>query len=123
MNWVPITRKSPRVVGVNPKYASLLDVEIDVSDTPPDEWAQAFIQPSGVPISMSMHPPQLEGSTITLMPPDDQVEAYVAHVDVRIAHANERYERVGLPAREREQAAEVQEQKRLDDARRRAKKL
>ena len=97
MKWVPITRRTPKVVGVNRKYAALLDVEMDLSQSPPDGWAGAFMQPSGIPITMGMHPPRLEGSTIILTPPDDQVEACVAHVDARIAHANERYERFVLP--------------------------
>lgn len=125
--WVPITRSKPDPKGVDPKYSGLLNVEIELSTNPPNEWAQSFLNPVNVPISMSMHPPRLQGSTIIIRPPDNELEAYVRHVDVRIAHANQRYEQEFLPAidaaRERDQRAHDEEERRLAEARKRAENL
>lgn len=124
--WVPITRGKPKVQDIDSKYKGLLDVRIILDRNPPAEWGQSFDYPSDVPFSLSMHPPRREGSTITITPPDNELDAYVKQVDARIAHANERYEQ-RLPeidaARERDQRAHDEEQHRLADARRRAEKL
>jgi hypothetical protein len=39
-----------------------------------------------------MHPPRLSGSTIYIRLPDQEVEAYIEHVDERISAANAAYE-------------------------------
>ena len=125
--WVPITRGKPDPIGVDEKYRGLLDVEIELSATPPPEWAESFLHPVKVPISMSMHPPRLEGSTVIIKSPDNDLAAYVQHVDVRIAHANQGYEHKFLPAidaaRERDQRGHDEEQRRLAAARKRAETL
>lgn len=98
-NWNRIVRSAkPRVRGVDPQYSGLIDADIDLSTTPPAEWAQAFNNPPDVPISMNMHPPELAGSTIRIRYPDGQLAAYVANVDARIEAANLYFEQRVLPA-------------------------
>jgi hypothetical protein len=41
MEWVPITVTGRRVRGRNRQYSGLLDVEIDLSGTPPKPWAES----------------------------------------------------------------------------------
>src|SRR5947209_3279402 len=76
----------------------LVNAEMDLSRTPPPEWAQAFDNPSDVPISMSMHPPERSGATIRIRYPDGQLAAYVANVDARIEAANLYFEQRVLPS-------------------------
>lgn len=66
--------------------------DMALSETPPPEWAQAFAHPSNVPISLSMHPPELSGSTVRIRPPDEEFGPYVDHVEMRIIAANNYYE-------------------------------
>lgn len=106
--WTRIVRSGgPRVRGVNDQYPGLINAEIDLNISPPREWVQAFNNPSDVPISMSMHPPELSGSTIRIRYPDGQLPAYVANVDARCEAANLYFERHILPALN---AAEAQAQ-------------
>jgi len=125
--WVPIKRGKPTPKSINEKYRGLIDVELALDRQPPAEWAQAFLNPVNVPISISMHPPKLVGSTVVIQPPDNELDAYVKHVDVRIDHANQRYEHEFLPeieaARERDQRQHDEDQQRLDDARKRSEEL
>jgi len=127
MAWNRITRGKPRVRGINSRYPGLINVEIDLSATPPSEWAEAFDHPSGVSISMGMHPPERSGSTIRLMCPDSELEAYVANVDARIAAANDSFERQVLPSLEAAEASAQRDraaaQARVADAQRRAENL
>jgi hypothetical protein len=128
MAWTRIVRSGkPRVKGINSQYSGLINVEVDLEPTPPREWADFFSQPLAVPTKASMHPPKLSGSTVMLQPPDNELEAYVANVDARIEAANDFFERQVLPSLE---AAEVQarqrrddDQRRIDDARRKAEDL
>ena len=127
MNWQPIRRTNSEIIGRHSRYMGLLEVEIEISGDPPGEWAQAFQHPEGVGISLSMHPPRLSGAIIYITPPDNEIESYVAHVDDRIRAANATYEKRYLPnildrEEARNQAAE-EERLRLEDARRRLKKL
>lgn len=125
--WVPITRGHPDVKGFNDRYKGLLDVEFVLDRDPPAEWKRAFLNPFNVEISMGYAPPRLEGSTITLRPPQDQFENAVAHIDARIEHANEKYGREFFPAaemaREREQRQHAEDKQRLEAIRKRAEKL
>jgi hypothetical protein len=128
MKWDPISRGKPRVRGVNPQDSGLIDVEIDLSITPPPEWAQAFTNPPDVPISMGMHPPTLSGPRgVELQLPDGELEAYVANIDARIAAANDYFERQVLPslmaAEASAQRDEASAQARVDDVQRRAENL
>ena len=128
MEWTRIVRSGPpRVRGVNSQYPGLLDVEIDLTRTPPPEWTQGFIHPSGVGISLSMHPPEISGSRVQIRPPDGELEKYVAHVDERIEAANTYFEQRVLPALNAAEAQAQQrkatEQSRIADATRQADKL
>jgi hypothetical protein len=128
MAWTRIVRSGkPRVKGINSRYSGLIDVEIDLTPTPPREWAQFFEQPFAVPTSLSMHPPKLSGSTVMLMLPDNELDAYVANVDVRIEAANDYFEAHVLPNLEAAEASAQRDkssaQARVADAQRRAEKL
>ncbi len=127
MDWEPIRRGKPDVRGVNPLYEGLLDVDIPLDRVPPPEWARAFQNPTGVGIPVSMHPPELQGASVHIRPPDDELGKYVAHVDERIGHANESYERDALPqlkaAGQRVIADQEEERRRLEEARRKAEEL
>jgi hypothetical protein len=74
-----------------------------------------------------MHPPRLEGRTVRLTPPDQELEKYVEHVDACIANANEQFERVVLPQlreeAERAQAADTARDQRIREAQARADNL
>ena len=128
MAWTRIVRSGkPRVKGINSQYSGLLDVEVDLKPTPSREWADFFSQPFAVPTKLSMHPPQLSGSTVLLMPPDGELDAYVANVDARIAAANDFFEAQVLPhlqaAEARAQEDKASEQTRVAEARRKAEEL
>jgi len=98
MAWTRIVRSGhPRVKGVNSQYRGLINAEMDLSINPPSEWVPAFNNPPDVPISMSMHPPELTGSTIRIRYPDGQLAAYVTNVDARIEAANLYFEQRILP--------------------------
>ncbi len=125
--WRPVGRGKPEIVGVNRQYPGLLDVRVTLDADPPDEWAAFFERPSGVPISLSMHPPTLTGRLISLRPSDSELESYIEHIDLRIDAANRHYETESLPrirARElREASIQAEERARIEDARRRADSL
>ena len=125
--WRPIARGTPDVRGVHSEHSGLLIVRIDLEPAPDEAWAQFFQSPSGVGISLGMHPPRLMGRSIEITPPDNQIEAYVAHVDERIAAANAFYEREVLPRIAAKKAAADQAEKerasRLESARQRAASL
>ena len=71
-----------------------------------------------------MHPPRLLGSTVRVRPPDDEIEAYVKHVDDLVQSCNENYAKEQLPqieARdEAKQNATQAAEDRLAEAQRRA---
>lgn len=119
-NWQPIARTNIEVQGVNGQYPGLLDVEISLSETPPDEWQHFFNNPVGVSLSLSMRPPQLGYNSIHISPSDGEIEKYVKHVDARIASANKRYETEVIPAlrarEQRQQAEQSDEERRLKAA-------
>jgi len=128
MAWTRIARSgTPRVMGVNSKYSGLIDVEVDLKPTPPREWANFFSQPFAVPTKLSMHPPKLSGSIVMLMPPDNELDAYVANVDARIEAANDYFEAHVLPNLEAAEASAQRDkasaQTRVAEAQRRAEKL
>lgn len=122
MRWEPITITGRRVKGRNAQYEGLLDVDIDLSTTPPTAWAQFFMNPSGIGISISMHPPSLSGSTVHIRPPDDEVERYAKHIEERVAHTDRWFEETALPeisaAEERQRAEKEAEAERLREAQR-----
>jgi hypothetical protein len=126
--WTRIIRSGPpKRLKVDEKYRGLLNVELALNATPPPEWAYAFANPSDVPISLSMHPPELSGSTVRIRPPDEQFGSYVDHVEMRIIAANKWYEEHVLPQRlvgeERQQSDRDEEKERLDRAKREAEDM
>jgi hypothetical protein len=122
MEWEPITITGRKVRGPNSQYAGLLDVDIELSHRPPKVWARFFENPSGIGISLSMHPPTLSGSTVRITPPDDGVEKYAQHIEERLAHTNQWFEETALPqinaAEERQRAEDEAEAERLQEAQR-----
>jgi len=127
MNWTPIARENPEVRGIDPQAPGLLDVTIRLRPTPPREWVELFEHPPGVSISMAMHPPRLSGATVRIRPPDDELEAYLAHVDQRIDAANREFEERFLPQIRARAAREAQnteqERLRIEEAKRKAQDL
>ena len=73
-----------------------------------------------------MHQPMLSGSTVRLMPPDDEFDDYIQHLDARIAATNEWYERNVLPQRlaaeERTKREQEEDTARLAEAKRKAER-
>ena len=120
MNWKPIERGKPVVKGIHQEYKGLLVLRIPLSEIPPPAWALFFEDPKGVSISVSMHPPRLTGNTVEMWPPDDEVEAYVEHVDARIAGANNMFKKEELPRIQRQARSEAEakqdEERRIDAA-------
>lgn len=127
MDWKPITRGKPQVKGVNSEYSGLLDVAIPLEGDIDINWAEFFENPVGVSISLSMHPPKLSGRTVYIRPPDEEVEAYVKHVDERIAAANARFQTEVLPKiqqkEERDRADREERERRIEGVRRRLEDL
>src|SRR5437773_11900874 len=125
-DWQPIKRGSPEVEGVSGRATGLLRVHIPLDRDPPREWEQSFLHPAGINISLSMHPPKISGDEIIITPPDSELEEYVRHVDERIRVANEFYSREVVPRMKRHQEAadarRADEERRLREARDRAKK-
>ena len=123
MEWKPITITGRSVRGRDPEASGLLDIDLALWGTPPTEWAEQFRNPTGdFGRPVSMHPPKLSGSTITIRPPDADVEQYAEHIEKRVSHANEWFEENALPhinaAEERKQAEEDAEAERLREAQR-----
>lgn len=77
MPWQAITRGKPKVLGVNQQYPGLLDISIPLSPRPDREWQALFEHPPGVGISISMHPPRIDGGTVRITPSENEVKAYV----------------------------------------------
>jgi hypothetical protein len=127
MSWEPIRRGKPEVQGVHSEYSGLLRVRIPLEGSVTEEWSHHFLHPTGVGISLSMHPPELSGRSVRIQPPDDELKQYVRHVDERIRAANERYEAQVLPRLEAEANkranAEERRAQRLEAARRAASGL
>jgi hypothetical protein len=126
-NWTPIERGKPEVRGIDHEASGLLDVRIELSRTPPRRWDHFFMNPTAFDTPVGMSSPRLEGPTVRMRPPHNQLKQYVDHVDARIAHANSRYEQEVLPEIEEQQkqatAQEGEREVRLEKARREAEEL
>lgn len=85
------------VRGRTSRYSGLLDVDIELSHRTPEAWARFLQNPSGIGVSVSMHPPSLSGSTVKITPPDDEVDKYARHIEERVAHTNRWFEETALP--------------------------
>ncbi len=105
-SWTPITRNKPEIEGVHPQKRGLLVVKITLSQDPPEPWRQAFLNPTEVPVSASMHPPKVYGEHIAITPPESELREYVLHVDERIASANTYYQTTVWPALEQKRKQE-----------------
>jgi hypothetical protein len=125
--WTHITRTEVEVRGVNQQYSGLLDVDVQLSESPPTEWTQTFDHPPNVGIPISMHPPRLRGATIRITPPDSELEMYLDHIDKRIEAVNRWYADNVWPkvlaAGERTKAEAADEAQRVEEARRRLDEL
>jgi hypothetical protein len=123
-----VRRSSTDVVGIDPEARGLILVRVQLEPAPDRHWAQIFggnsawDAPPGHSFSISMHPPRLSGSTVTLRPPDGDVEKYLDSLDDRIACTNRHYTTVIKPQLDRErQAADqraAEDAARLDAAKR-----
>lgn len=127
MEWKRIARGEPVVEGVHRDFAGLLQVEIPLDQEPPGDWVACFLNPPGIPVSFSMHAPEVHGNTVTVTPPDAELEKYLQNVDDRIAAANRSYEADHLPRVRAGQARldreEQKEADRLAEARETAKRF
>lgn len=116
----PVKMGHPVTVGIHAQYEGLLVVEIPLEPYPDEAWRSIFDHPPGVGISMSMHPPRLIGSSVTIHPPDTEVERYVSHVRERVDAANAEYDKTVRPrleALERQRiAAEEERRRRIAEA-------
>lgn len=125
--WTPIRRGEPRVLGVDREYSGLLNIDIPLEPTPPEGWADIFRSPPGVGISVSMHPPEINGRTISIKPPDDEVKKYITHIDERIAAVNQFYEAQVLPElrrrAERQAEGEAERKRRIEEAQRQIEEM
>lgn len=132
--WEPIKRAgAPDVRGVHPQRRDRLDVVISLSASPPAEWERLFdghwaeraqrrhFREMGVPM------PSIEGSSIRFAPQDKELEGWVEGIDASIEEVNGAYERTVLPRiRQLENAdrrAQEENERRVEEARRRAKEL
>jgi hypothetical protein len=122
-DWQRIRIGKPQVLGVNEQYSGLLDVDVPLEPSPDMHWDALFERGAGVPISVSMHPPHVHGSTVRLRPPDNEVERYVDALRARVEAVNDQYEREVLPALRGKAAAteraETERARRVEEAQQR----
>jgi hypothetical protein len=115
-----VRRAATEVLGIDREARGLIRVRVRLEPSPDRQWAAIFggngawDSPPGHSFSLSMHPPRLSGSTVTLRPPDGEVEKYLDSLDDRIACTNRHYESVVKPQIERER--ETADQQAADDA-------
>lgn len=125
--WIYVERINIEVEGIDPQESGRLLIRIDLNRVPEAEWQSFFETSSAGASSPSMNPPRLVSDTITIRPPDEEVETYVEHVDERITTANEQYASRILPqlqAEEAERDREASEQlRRVQDAQSRIDQL
>ena len=126
MDWKPITRGKPEILGVNARYPGLLDVRVRLSSNPPPEWARLFKAPSGH-VTVPGRTLNLSAATISVSLSDDELGSHVAAIDERLRLANEEFARDVLPkiqAREEQKKREEEEKAaRLAAARKKAQDL
>ena len=114
-DWEPITRGEVSVPDSQPT-PGLITAETNLSTSPDADWANAFRQPSGVSFTLSMRPPRLLGSKVTIeVFKAEELPAMVAYVDGAIGWANQWYETQVLP-RLRAEAARRDEARQARDA-------
>lgn len=116
------------MAGIDPTATGLLLIDVPLDPTPDEYWRAIFggtgffDAPPGFSLSISMHPPRLQGNTVRLRAPDGELDKYVESLDARIAATNAEYERRVLPELERQREARMREQdelkRRLEEAQR-----
>jgi hypothetical protein len=126
---VEITAGKPELVGIYEQAPGLIRIRLPLSPRPDARWITIFNElPPGVTSSMSMHhPPQASSGSIAGLTPDDMIESYVAHIRERVAGANTYYNAEIAPglkaAVERVVADDDEEQRRLNEIRKRLENL
>lgn len=79
------------VVGVHPRWSRLLVLQIHLDASPSLRWRELFAQAGASLPEGPIHDPAIDADIVTLTPPDDAMEAEVAHVEARIRLTNDRY--------------------------------
>jgi hypothetical protein len=119
----------PEIAGIDPQVSGLVRILVPLEPEPTNEWLQVFAQgPPGVSYSASMHPPQIvERNEVMLRCPDNEIERYVTNLRERVEGTNSYYNREVAPElkrrREAQDAAQVEDERRLDEARKRLEDL
>lgn len=131
MAWNPVKREGPpEVRGIHPKHANRLEVVINLSEHPPDEWVRHVVgsYKENTLWQLTQFPlPEVTGKRLIIAPLDGELEDWVGSIDQRMEQANEFYESQVLPSVHAQEEAEKQAhrsaEERLKDARRRASEL
>jgi len=105
MKWSPIRRVDKQVENGFSNSTNLLKIRIELSQNPPDEWIQAFLDAKEASKSSTIHPPTINGKNIYITSPRDKIEVYIKHIDERIAGANKYYENTILPRIQQNEAS------------------
>jgi hypothetical protein len=130
MGWRPITREGhPDVTGIGPDGRA--DVEIRLSEVPPDEWARHFVglyQGFLVRSPADDWPlPEVRGASIFSRPEEGDLSRWTHLMDERIEETNAFYGNTVLPEIHKREAAAAEfkqrEQERLDRLRKEAESL
>ncbi len=79
------------VVGVHPRWSRLIVLQIHLDARPSQRWRELFVLAGASLPAGPIHDPAIAADIVTLTPPDDAMEAEVAHVEARIRLANARY--------------------------------
>ena len=95
-DWESITRSAVTVTGLVDGSPELINVTVKLSATPPTAWATFFDHPVGVDAAVGGSS-RLDRDQVFITPADDEIPAFVAQVDARIAAANRYYEDDLLP--------------------------
>lgn len=85
---LPIRPVCVEVVGVHPKHARLLLVEIVLEPPPSAKWADLFNNFRSAYPGQEHFAPKVRGDTIVVTPPDDEMAEYVLSVERQIRAVN-----------------------------------
>lgn len=132
--WEPIRRTGkPYPQSVHPEDPSRLVVRVPLSTRPPKEWSSHFVRSYTENHRMPwfreglVPAPRIEEDAVVIAPLDNELEAWVVGIDQKIQQANEFYEQYVVKPMEARQeaarAAEEDERRRLEEARRIADRL
>jgi len=76
------------VIGVHPRFARLLLVEISVAPMPPKRWVELFNDHGGDGGRRPDFAPRAKGDAIAITPPDSELEMHVQAVERRMRQVN-----------------------------------